>query len=127
MIYAPFNTQINKLDSNMKSLFEMAGISNEVLEDDNMRKQIYEVIEKQGGLDAVKEQVQNRPPPPVPSAPGHRGNCCGSCHLLPDIVNHHISADDSKLTCYQECGKCPWVMEFWVCLDSQLWKAGGVS
>ena len=52
----------------MKSLFEMAGISNEALEDDNIRKQIYDVIEKQGGLDAVKQQINQRAPPPAPTS-----------------------------------------------------------
>lgn len=65
--------QINNLDSDMQSLFKMAGISNEVLEDDDTRKQIYDVIEKQGGLNAVKEQMNMREPPPPPSPSGGRG------------------------------------------------------
>ena len=47
----------------MKSLFDMAGISEKDLEDDNTRQMIYDVIEKQGGLDAVKQQVKTRNPP----------------------------------------------------------------
>lgn len=53
---------MNNLDPDMKSLFDMAGISNEVLEDESMRKAIYEVIEKQGGMDAVKSAVDTRRP-----------------------------------------------------------------
>lgn len=57
----------------MKSLFDRAGISNEVLEDDDMRKEIYQVIENSGGLDAVKMQMNQRPPPPAPSPATGRG------------------------------------------------------
>lgn len=53
----------------MKSLFDMAGISKEVLEDEEMRSKIYDVIEKQGGMDAVKQQVNRRAPPQAPAPP----------------------------------------------------------
>lgn len=56
---------MENLDPDMKSLFDMAGISNEVLEDENMRQAIYDVIEKQGGMDAVKKEVDNRRPPKI--------------------------------------------------------------
>ncbi|XP_067932311.1 actin nucleation-promoting factor WASL-like [Watersipora subatra] len=58
---------INQLDADMKSLFDKAGISKEVLEDEDTRKKIYDAIEQQGGFDAVKKKVGNRAPPPAPS------------------------------------------------------------
>ena len=57
----------------MKSLFDMAGISKEVLEDEEMRSKIYDVIEKQGGMDAVKQQVNRRAPPQAPPPPSRAG------------------------------------------------------
>lgn len=64
---------MNNLDPDMKSLFDMAGISTEQLEDENTRKALYDVIQQKGGLEAVKKEVGNRrnpapPPPPSKSA-----------------------------------------------------------
>jgi len=47
----------------------MAGISQDALQDETIRKQIYDVIESQGGLDAVKQQVGKRPAAPSPAPP----------------------------------------------------------
>ncbi|KAF6019209.1 WASL [Bugula neritina] len=73
---------VNNLDSDMKSLFEMAGISQDALQDETIRKQIYDVIESQGGLDAVKQQVGKRPAAPSPAPPppppvANRGGAAG--------------------------------------------------
>lgn len=53
--------KMNNLDPDMRSLFDMAGITNDQLQDEETRKAIYNVIEQQGGMDAVKRQVKSRP------------------------------------------------------------------
>ena len=74
----------------MKSLFDMAGISKEVLEDEEMRSKIYDVIEKQGGMDAVKQQVNRRAPPQAPPPPSRAG-------ML--ITPHSLYRHQSCLAC----------------------------
>ena len=45
----------------MKSLFDLAGITNDQLQDEETRKAIYDVINQKGGMDAVKAEVKARP------------------------------------------------------------------
>ncbi|XP_067880354.1 actin nucleation-promoting factor WAS-like [Heterodontus francisci] len=79
---------VNKMDPDLKNLFSKAGISEDQLTDAETSKVIYDFIEKQGGLDVVKQEmrrqdtapappVRSGPLPPVPpppaNAPGSRG------------------------------------------------------
>ena len=49
------------LDPDMKFLFDLAGITNDQLQDEETRKAIYDVINQKGGMDAVKPEVKARP------------------------------------------------------------------
>ncbi|XP_028922894.1 wiskott-Aldrich syndrome protein [Ornithorhynchus anatinus] len=61
---------VNNLDPDLKSLFTRAGISEAQLTDAETSKLIYDFIEGQGGLEAVREEMRRQeavPPPPPPS------------------------------------------------------------
>ena len=66
---------MNQMDPALKSLFEQVGISEKQLaEDKEMATFLYDFIEKNGGIEAVKkEQAARRAPPPVPVAPPSAG------------------------------------------------------
>uniref|UniRef100_A0A673G164 Neural Wiskott-Aldrich syndrome protein-like n=1 Tax=Sinocyclocheilus rhinocerous TaxID=307959 RepID=A0A673G164_9TELE len=70
---------LNNLDPELKNLFDMCGISEAQLKDKETSKDIYEFIEKRGGVEAVKNELRRQgdvsilnnhnsaPPPPPPS------------------------------------------------------------
>uniref|UniRef100_A0A8C8RLE1 Actin nucleation-promoting factor WAS n=1 Tax=Pelusios castaneus TaxID=367368 RepID=A0A8C8RLE1_9SAUR len=65
---------VNNLDPDLKTLFSRAGISEAQLTDAETSKIIYDFIEGQGGLEAVKEELRRQdpappPPPPIRSGP----------------------------------------------------------
>uniref|UniRef100_A0A1A7YGM9 Wiskott-Aldrich syndrome-like b n=1 Tax=Iconisemion striatum TaxID=60296 RepID=A0A1A7YGM9_9TELE len=60
---------LNALDPELKNLFDMAGISEAELKDMETSKAIYDFIEKNGGVEAVKDEVRRRAPPPPPPPP----------------------------------------------------------
>ncbi|XP_016302881.1 neural Wiskott-Aldrich syndrome protein-like [Sinocyclocheilus anshuiensis] len=62
---------LNNLDPELKNLFDMCGISEAQLKDKETSKDIYEFIEKRGGVEAVKNELRRQGPPrnPPPSAP----------------------------------------------------------
>ncbi|XP_068964284.1 actin nucleation-promoting factor WAS isoform X1 [Petaurus breviceps papuanus] len=64
---------VNNLDPDLRSLFSRAGISEAQLTDAETSKLIYDFIEDQGGLEAVREEMRRQgplPPPPPPSRAG---------------------------------------------------------
>ncbi|XP_060108438.1 actin nucleation-promoting factor WAS [Heteronotia binoei] len=65
---------LNNLDPDLKTLFARAGISEAQLTDAETSKIIYDFIEGQGGLEAVKEELRRQgpthPPPPPPNRSG---------------------------------------------------------
>uniref|UniRef100_A0AAY5EBF0 WASP like actin nucleation promoting factor b n=1 Tax=Electrophorus electricus TaxID=8005 RepID=A0AAY5EBF0_ELEEL len=62
---------LNNLDPDLKSLFDMCGISEAQLKDKETSKVIYEFIEGKGGVEAVKNEFRRQAPPPPP--PPSRG------------------------------------------------------
>ena len=66
---------MNQMDPALKSLFEQVGISEKQLaEDKEMATFLYDFIEQNGGIEAVKkEQMARKPPPPLPVAPPSAG------------------------------------------------------
>ncbi|CAH1775431.1 unnamed protein product [Owenia fusiformis] len=75
-------SQMKYLDPSLKNLFDQAGISADQLQDKETASFIYDFIEQQGGLDAVRKETapppptsRNRraPPPPPPSRGLQRG------------------------------------------------------
>nr|XP_054595642.1 actin nucleation-promoting factor WASL isoform X2 [Nothobranchius furzeri] len=60
---------LNNLDPELKNLFDMAGISEAELKDMETSKAIYDFIEKNGGVEAVKNEVRRQAPPPPPPPP----------------------------------------------------------
>ncbi|XP_053330234.1 actin nucleation-promoting factor WAS isoform X2 [Spea bombifrons] len=61
---------VNALDPELRSLFSLAGISDAQLADAETSKLIYDFIEQQGGVEAVKQEMRKSdtaPPPPPPS------------------------------------------------------------
>ncbi|XP_076861634.1 actin nucleation-promoting factor WASL-like isoform X2 [Brachyhypopomus gauderio] len=62
---------LNNLDPDLKSLFDMCGISEDQLKDKETSKVIYDFIEKKGGVEAVKNEFRRQAPPPPP--PPSRG------------------------------------------------------
>nr|XP_042701937.1 wiskott-Aldrich syndrome protein [Chrysemys picta bellii] len=57
---------VNNLDPDLKTLFSQAGISEAQLTDAETSKLIYDFIEGQGGLEAVKEELRRQGPAPPP-------------------------------------------------------------
>ncbi|XP_037551867.1 WASP like actin nucleation promoting factor b isoform X2 [Nematolebias whitei] len=72
---------LNNLDPELKNLFDLAGISEAELKDRETSKAIYDFIEKNGGVEAVKNEVRRQAPPPPPPRSGP-----------PPPPQHHISA-----------------------------------
>ncbi|XP_055124975.1 actin nucleation-promoting factor WAS isoform X2 [Symphalangus syndactylus] len=68
---------VNNLDPDLRSLFSRAGISEAQLTDAETSKLIYDFIEDQGGLEAVRQEMRRQgrggPPPPPPPATGRSG------------------------------------------------------
>ena len=54
---------MDNLDPSLKDLFDQAGISINHLQDEETANFIYDFIEQQGGLDAIKKE-QAAPAPP---------------------------------------------------------------
>ncbi|KAK9970520.1 hypothetical protein ABG768_026458 [Culter alburnus] len=75
----------NDLDPDLKKLLSCAGISEADMNDSETSQLIYDVIERSGGMEAVKKAVneQESTRPPVPS--GHRGS-------LPQVPSGFSSA-----------------------------------
>ncbi|XP_015235940.1 neural Wiskott-Aldrich syndrome protein-like isoform X2 [Cyprinodon tularosa] len=61
---------MNNLDPELKNLFDLAGISEAQLKDKETSKAIYDFIEKNGGVEAVKNEVRRQAPPPPPPRSG---------------------------------------------------------
>ncbi|XP_041833381.1 LOW QUALITY PROTEIN: WASP like actin nucleation promoting factor b [Melanotaenia boesemani] len=61
---------LNNLDPDLKNLFDMCGISEAELKDKETSKVIYDLIEKNGGVEAVRDELRRQPPPPPPSRGG---------------------------------------------------------
>ncbi|MCJ8734926.1 hypothetical protein PDJAM_G00240900 [Pangasius djambal] len=59
----------NSVDPDLMTLLSRAGISEADMRDSETSQLIYEVIERSGGMEAVKKELnqQDRPPPPPPS------------------------------------------------------------
>nr|XP_020455100.1 neural Wiskott-Aldrich syndrome protein-like [Monopterus albus] len=72
---------LNNLDPELKNLFDMCGISEAQLKDKETSKVIYDFIEGNGGVEAVKNELRRQAPPPPPSRGGH-----------PLAPSHHSSA-----------------------------------
>lgn len=51
---------MNNLDPDLKHLFDMCGISEAQLKDKETSKDIYEFIEKIGGVEAVKNELRRQ-------------------------------------------------------------------
>lgn len=60
--------QVNNLDPDLRSLFSRAGISEAQLTDAETSKLIYDFIEDQGGLEAVRQEMRRQGERP-PSSP----------------------------------------------------------
>ncbi|KAB1252437.1 Wiskott-Aldrich syndrome protein-like protein [Camelus dromedarius] len=86
---------VNNLDPDLRNLFSRAGISEAQLTDAETSKFIYEFIENQGGLEAVRKEMRRQdplPPPPPPSRGGNQhprppigGGNKGRCGPLPPV------------------------------------------
>ncbi|KAM5197057.1 actin nucleation-promoting factor WAS isoform 1-T3 [Hipposideros larvatus] len=63
---------VNNLDPDLRSLFSRAGISEAQLTDAETSKLIYDFIEDQGGLEAVRQEMRRQEPPPPPSRGGNQ-------------------------------------------------------
>lgn len=64
---------VNNLDPDLRSLFSRAGISEAQLTDAETSKLIYDFIEDQGGLEAVRQEMRRQEPPPPPPCRGGGG------------------------------------------------------
>lgn len=62
--------QVNNLDPDLRSLFSRAGISEAQLTDAETSKLIYDFIEDQGGLEAVRQEMRRQGKRPFSLAPG---------------------------------------------------------
>ncbi|MGH0189800.1 UNVERIFIED_CONTAM: hypothetical protein FKN15_038474 [Acipenser sinensis] len=56
---------INHLDSDLRQLFSQAGIQQQHLQDLSTSQLIYEVIELQGGMEAVRQEIRRQGELPV--------------------------------------------------------------
>ncbi|XP_066212429.1 actin nucleation-promoting factor WAS isoform X1 [Saccopteryx leptura] len=65
---------VNNLDPALRSLFSRAGISEAQLTDAETSKLIYDFIEDQGGLEAVRQEMRRQEPLPPPPPPSRGGN-----------------------------------------------------
>ncbi|KAK1346215.1 hypothetical protein QTO34_000068 [Cnephaeus nilssonii] len=65
---------VNNLDPDLRSLFSKAGISEAQLTDAETSKLIYDFIEDQGGLEAVRQEMRRQEPLPPPPPPSRGGN-----------------------------------------------------
>ncbi|XP_013918271.1 PREDICTED: wiskott-Aldrich syndrome protein [Thamnophis sirtalis] len=65
---------LNNLDPDLKTFFSKAGISDAQLTDAKTSKIIYDFIEGQGGLEAVKEELRRQGPSHPPPPPPHRAS-----------------------------------------------------
>ncbi|XP_010604737.1 wiskott-Aldrich syndrome protein [Fukomys damarensis] len=65
---------VNNLDPDLRSLFSRAGISEAQLTDAETSKLIYDFIEDQGGLEAVRQEMRRQEPLPPPPPPCRGGN-----------------------------------------------------
>uniref|UniRef100_A0A3P9BPE9 WASP like actin nucleation promoting factor n=1 Tax=Maylandia zebra TaxID=106582 RepID=A0A3P9BPE9_9CICH len=98
---------LNNLDPELKNLFDMCGISEAQLKDKETSKVIYDFIEKNGGVDAVKDELRKQaPPPPPPSRggppppPPHHGSAPPHHHLPHgDEVHLHLLPLQSSRLC----------------------------
>ncbi|EHH60860.1 hypothetical protein EGM_18746 [Macaca fascicularis] len=77
---------VNNLDPDLRSLFSRAGISEAQLTDAETSKLIYDFIEDQGGLEAVRQEMRRQPPPPPPPPPPSSGNGPAPPLLPPALV-----------------------------------------
>jgi hypothetical protein len=57
---------MDKLDEDMKNLFNSVGISDNDQVDKETLDFIYDFVEKNGGIEQVKKEMKSRPPPPPP-------------------------------------------------------------
>ncbi|ERE63737.1 putative wiskott-Aldrich syndrome protein like protein [Cricetulus griseus] len=55
-----YGLQVNNLDPDLRSLFSRAGISEAQLTDAETSKLIYDFIEDQGGLEAVRQEMRRQ-------------------------------------------------------------------
>ncbi|KAJ6655319.1 hypothetical protein lerEdw1_005511 [Lerista edwardsae] len=78
---------VNHLDPDLKTFFSQAGISEAQLTDVETSKIIYDFIEGQGGLEAVKQEMRRQgpthPPPPPPNRSGPLPPPLGHCRSGP--------------------------------------------
>lgn len=58
---------MDKLDEDMKYLFKSVGISDNDQVDKETLDFIYDFVEKNGGIEQVKKEMNRPPPPPPPS------------------------------------------------------------
>ena len=58
--------KVNNLDPDLRSLFSRAGISDAQLTDAETSKFIYDFIENQGGMEAVRKEMRRQGEPPAP-------------------------------------------------------------
>ncbi|XP_012887804.1 PREDICTED: wiskott-Aldrich syndrome protein [Dipodomys ordii] len=65
---------VNNLDPDLRSLFSRAGISEAQLTDAETSKLIYDFIEDQGGIEAVRQEMRRQEPLPPPPPPCRGGN-----------------------------------------------------
>lgn len=61
--------QVNNLDPDLRSLFSRAGISEAQLTDAETSKLIYDFIEDQGGLEAVRQEMRRHGESPLLDTP----------------------------------------------------------
>ena len=61
---------MTKIDPDIKGLLDKAGVSASEFEDTDTANFIYDFINKNGGIDAVKAQQPRSAPPPAFNAPG---------------------------------------------------------
>ncbi|KAA0714013.1 Wiskott-Aldrich syndrome protein [Triplophysa tibetana] len=64
----------NTMDPDLKKLLSCAGISEADLDDSETSQLIYDVIERSGGMEAVKKEVNQQENTPPPGPQGHRGS-----------------------------------------------------